>query len=56
MRYELKKEWYSERHQKTFKKGTGLFITIKEEIEQLVELGCIDKPKKKEVKNKKKIN
>jgi hypothetical protein len=56
MRYELKKEWYSERHQKTFTKGSGVVITLKSEIEELVELGCIEQPKKKEVKKNKKNN
>ena len=54
MRYELLKEWFSERHGKTFKKGTGVFITLKNEIEELIELGCIDKPKKKKVKKQQK--
>tara|TARA_R110002012_G_scaffold3754_1_gene17595 strand:- start:347 stop:529 length:183 start_codon:yes stop_codon:yes gene_type:complete len=53
MRYELLKDWPSERHGKTIRKGTFVVITKKEELEQLVELKCIPKPKavkKKKVK------
>lgn len=56
MRYKLLEEWDSKRHGKIFPKGTGVFITLKNEIDELIELGCIEKPKKKEVKKKKKIN
>ena len=56
MRYKLLEEWDSKRHGKIFPKGTGVFITLKNEIDELIELGCIEKPKNKEVKKKKKIN
>ncbi len=53
MRYELLKDWPSKRHGKIIRKGTFVIITKKEELEQLVELECIPKPKVKK-KNKKK--
>ena len=52
MRYELKQDWKSKRHGKTFKKGLFLIITKESDKKELIELGCIDKPK--EVKKKKK--
>ena len=59
MRYKLLKNWDSERHGKTFQ--VGVYVILKEEslIEELVELGCIEKPKTakpKAKKNKKSIN
>ena len=51
MRYELLKDWPSKRHGKTIRKGTFVIITKKEELEQLIELECIPKPK--EIKKKK---
>lgn len=53
MRYELLKDWPSKRHGKTIRKGTFVIITKKSELEQLIELECIPKPKVKK-KNKKK--
>ena len=56
MRYELLKDWPSKRHGKTIKKGTFVIIKRESELEQLIELECIPKPKeikKKEKKEKK---
>ena len=53
MRYELLKDWESKRHGKTIKKGAFVIITRPEELEQLIELECIAKPKVKKKENKK---
>ena len=53
MRYELLKDWPSKRHGKTITKGTFVMVTIKKELEELIELGCISKPKVKKKKEKK---
>ena len=59
MRYKLLKNWDSERHGKTLQ--AGVYVILKDEflIEELVELGCIEKSKTakpKAKKNKKNIN
>ena len=45
MRYLLKKDWDSKRHNKTINKGVYVVITLEDEIKELIELGCIEKPK-----------
>jgi len=50
MRYELIKDWPSKRHGKTIRKGAFVIITIEDELQELIELECIVKPKKKKVK------
>ena len=51
MKYKLIKDWESKRHNKTIKKGSYVVI-LKNELEELIESGCIDEvkksPKKKE--------
>ena len=59
MRYKLLKNWASEKHGKTL--HAGVFVIVKDEalLEELVELGFIEKPKTakpKAKKNKKSIN
>ena len=53
MTHKLLKDWPSKRHGKTIRKGTFVEITKKEELEQLIELECIPKPKVKKKKEKK---
>ncbi len=57
MKYKLIKDWESKRHNKTIKKGSYVVI-LKNELEELIESGCIDEvkktPKKKEKKEKNK--
>ena len=42
MEYKLIKDWPSKRHGKTIGKGTNVVVKIKSELEQLIELGCIE--------------
>jgi len=49
MKYELLKDWPSKRHGKTIKKGTFVIIKIESELDQLIELECIEKPQIKEI-------
>lgn len=56
MRYELLKDWPSKRHGKTIKKGTFVIIKRESELEQLIELECIAKPKEIKKKKEKKEN
>jgi hypothetical protein len=53
MKYKLLKDWKSKRHGKTIKSGTFVFITIEDEVNELIELECIEAPKKKKKKKKK---
>lgn len=50
MTYELIKDWPSKRHGKIIRKGAWVVITIKDELQELIELECIVKPKKKKAK------
>ena len=56
MEYTLLKEWFSQRHGKTFPKGMNVIITRQSELDELIELECIEKivESKKEKKKKKK--
>ena len=56
MEYKLLKDWKSKRHNK--KLLAGLIVRIKEqkELEELIELGCIETPKKIDKKTNKIIN
>ena len=54
MVYKLLKKWESKRHGKTFETGMLLNITLDSEVEELIELGCIPAPLKKQKKQKKK--
>tara|TARA_R110002020_G_scaffold444867_1_gene656534 strand:- start:2692 stop:2868 length:177 start_codon:yes stop_codon:yes gene_type:complete len=56
MKYTLLKEWFSQRHGKTFPAGMSVVITRQSELEELIELECIEKmvEAKKEKKKKKK--
>lgn len=55
MRYKLLKDWESKRHKKTIKAGTYVVITLDNELQDLIESGCIEaiKTKTKKKKNKK---
>ena len=55
MRYLLIKDWESKRHNKTIKPGTYVIITRDNELDELIELECINatKPKKKKEKKEK---
>tara|TARA_R110002096_G_scaffold97773_2_gene217946 strand:- start:111 stop:326 length:216 start_codon:yes stop_codon:yes gene_type:complete len=55
MEYKLLKDWESKRHNKKLIAGIIVRITKQKELEELIELGCIETPKKIE-KNNKKIN
>lgn len=55
MRYLLIKDWNSKRHGKTIKSGSFVVITNENELEQLIELECIEAPKKVKKKKSKKI-
>lgn len=55
MRYELIKDWPSKRHGKTIKRGTFVIIKRESELEQLIELECIAKPKEVKKKKEKKV-
>ena len=56
MKYTLLKEWFSQRHGRSFPKGKTLIITSQSELDELIELECIEKivEAKKEKKKKKK--
>ena len=54
MRYLLKKDWYSKRHNKTINQGVYVVITLEEELKELIEMECIEKPKAAKKKKKKK--
>lgn len=56
MEYTLLKEWFSHRHNKVINKGTVVFIKDQNELNELIELECIEKivESKKEKKKKKK--
>ena len=43
MKYTLLKEWFSQRHGKTFPKGVNVIITKQSELEELIERECIEK-------------
>ena len=43
MKYTLLKEWFSQRHGKTFPKGVNVIITRQSELDELIQLECIDK-------------
>ena len=53
MRYKLLKDWESKRHGKTICCGTYVVITIKSELEDLINGDYIKAPKKKNKKTKK---
>jgi len=54
MKYKLLKDWKSKRHGKTIKCGTFVYITIEDEVNELIELECIEAQKKKKKKKEKK--
>jgi hypothetical protein len=55
MRYLLIKDWNSKRHGKTIVAGSFVVITNENELKQLIELECIEAPKKVKKKKSKKI-
>ena len=52
MRYKLLKDWESKRHKKTIKAGAYVVITLDNELQDLIESGCIEAIKTKTKKKK----
>tara|TARA_R110001606_G_scaffold68796_4_gene157134 strand:- start:6019 stop:6186 length:168 start_codon:yes stop_codon:yes gene_type:complete len=53
MEYKLLKDWKSKRHGKILIAGLIVNITKQKELTELIDLGCIDKPKEVKKENKK---
>ena len=53
MRYKLLKDWDSKLRGRFLPEGTYVIVTRPEFIEELIEMGCIEAPKKKTKKKKK---